>query len=759
MDRVATPSPGLSPARMHGTPPTTPSRAEGDLVATAFRDENLRLKQELQAAQERNAELERARRAEAEAANPAPEETAAHLTPRGLRATFKVSEWDNERRDSEKVVVEGAPPVAKEPAGGEELAVVSVAEEVAAEIPRPRELGPLLPDWIVQTSLRGACPCRWRGEAAKATQALCHEVHTAMLSSDFEKASALLTQAYTLHCEQTSSAVYLGFSALFPPLSQALASTSSQPEAFKVIAQLLRPLLKRAPYGKTPPAIRPAEVPRLQYVREVVAHAGLCLDLARIAFVERKLSSTTKRRPQDEELLLSAPSPLASPQSAHSGDAAGGQPLLALPDGQEVATKAGSASSPLSRSRSPRRRTAPSPDAQLVKRDSGAGAREARCVDRRELQALLSQASSYLAAAQMDIERLYDEEVASHVPEPEDATAATQLDTQTQTHAQAAESTSSSSATAAALLQTAAVAAAAPRAATPETQVVAFESAGPPAATSSAEEVQAQIAAAAAARSTSSSASSPQGTGDDVARERTRPSFGQLLSHQLLPLYVADVPFEVLRRILDEECGCPIDSDEEEEAWKLIGSPNPRAQKKLTQRSSNAQTLSTKQPDSPAKTQQASKASTMPPPAGNFSELIRAATSRRDLKAPARQVFPDSVVEKLRTGHRAPRNMDPRQRDVAMGTRRLSSASLVPSTPQLSSALRVFSTPQHAPKRLSLVTSPLSVRGRDSCFYTGSEVTPSRSPTRPAASGDVAPVTPKRSPAWGLLDDSTCKRR
>lgn len=49
------------------------------------------------------------------------------------------------------------------------------------------------------------------------------------------------------------------------------------------------------------------------------------------------------------------------------------------------------------------------------------------------------------------------------------------------------------------------------------------------------------------------------------------PTFGEFVDHQLVPLYIADIPFHYLQTLIEKYCGAPLDSDDEERAWKTIG--------------------------------------------------------------------------------------------------------------------------------------------------------------------------------------------
>jgi hypothetical protein len=61
---------------------------------------------------------------------------------------------------------------------------------------------------------------------------------------------------------------------------------------------------------------------------------------------------------------------------------------------------------------------------------------------------------------------------------------------------------------------------------------------------------------------------------DDDAGPLLFPTFGEFMDKQLVPLYIADIPFPNLTYLSERYCGVPLDSDDEEQAWKLIGRPS-----------------------------------------------------------------------------------------------------------------------------------------------------------------------------------------
>jgi len=246
------------------------------------------------------------------------------------------------------------------------------------------------------------------------------------------------------------------------------------------------------------------------------------------------------------------------------------------------------------------------------------------------------------------------------------------------------------------------------------------------------------------------------------------PSFGNFLEQQLLPLYVADVPFEYLRRIGETYCGTPLDSDDEDRAWQASGSTSELREQQQQQQHQRRQAQSS-QKKRGAKKEQQQRAVT---DTGESSALVlRAETSDRALvdlgaaigmpttdlatavagnkssavplgmlleaatkdttaqQAPLRAQMSHSIVEKRRRERRAPP-------DMALGELRVRRSALNPSTnpasplPDVSWALLQTPIPFTSPLARNL--SPISVRG--------------------VMRRQHVLESPLRCPEWGLLD-------
>lgn len=61
------------------------------------------------------------------------------------------------------------------------------------------------------------------------------------------------------------------------------------------------------------------------------------------------------------------------------------------------------------------------------------------------------------------------------------------------------------------------------------------------------------------------------------------PSFGAFIGEELLPLYISDIPFHVLRTLIEHHTGLPLDGDDEQKAWKVRGLEKPQRLKRAGQ--------------------------------------------------------------------------------------------------------------------------------------------------------------------------------
>jgi len=151
------------------------------------------------------------------------------------------------------------------------------------------------------------------------------------------------------------------------------------------------------------------------------------------------------------------------------------------------------------------------------------------------------------------------------------------------------------------------------------------------------------------------------------------PTFGQFLDLQVLPLYVADVPFAALSNVVEDHTGLPLDSDDETRVWTQLGRPSVATE-------AQAQRTAQKRRRAAAQTaRRAGKADAQPPvpplsllggESGRTREalmqmLTAAAKPASGQKPLPRAMMGSSVVEKRRTdrsapaGHQAKRAMGP----------------------------------------------------------------------------------------------------
>jgi hypothetical protein len=171
------------------------------------------------------------------------------------------------------------------------------------------------------------------------------------------------------------------------------------------------------------------------------------------------------------------------------------------------------------------------------------------------------------------------------------------------------------------------------------------------------------------------------------------PSFGEFLEQQLLPLYVADVPFQKLKTLTETCCGILLDSDDEREAWDAVGLAMPVVTKST--RKKRRRIASPMHNSEPAKLV-------------GLSDLL--GKSKAKVNAPVmRAQMQTSIVEKRRNNFRTFRNMDNAK----------TTASHVPnSTPAVKTARALLHGSTPLSSQLALANqavvypemSPLSVR-------------------------------------------------
>jgi len=128
------------------------------------------------------------------------------------------------------------------------------------------------------------------------------------------------------------------------------------------------------------------------------------------------------------------------------------------------------------------------------------------------------------------------------------------------------------------------------------------------------------------------------------------PSFGEFLDLQVLPLYVADVPFHRLKCLTETHCGISLDSDDEQDAWDAVGltkpvvTKTPRKKRRRTLHGESSLEQSSEQPPSHTKLME-------------LCDLM--GKSKAKLAVPVmRAQMQTSIVEKRRSNIRAFRDTD-----------------------------------------------------------------------------------------------------
>jgi len=336
-----------------------------------------------------------------------------------------------------------------------------------------------------------------------------------------------------------------------------------------------------------------------------------------------------------------------------------------------------------------------------------------------EMNATLRSAGKYLSAMQMDMTRLKDDAA------PASASHTSAARTVAERATQAAENGATEAA--GAVLIDEAAAAELPRAAT-----VALVSACVVALPKQPSEYRDEVGAddtmiangsACAADSRAAVDLASDFAENDDASNLLTPTFGEFMDKQLIPLYIADIPFKYLAYLSDEFCGVPLDSDDEQRALKFLGRPhvapstaNHRPRKKRRTSSASAPSNRPRLSRGPART---------PVLGTTLSGLLRG-----ERKSHLRSQMVTSVAEKRRKGCSAARDMnfDPRHLRALRPSRTCSRASfaVVSTSSQrhdslhreaastkalvIKPSIALFSSPTPARLELASAASPLSTQ-------------------------------------------------
>jgi hypothetical protein len=507
----------------------------------------------------------------------------------------------------------------------------------------------LTPRWIIQPKLMqatGYCRGQPVNDLFFSVQA---ELEAATTVANFEVASSTFMDAFRKHLDEMEQ-FHLGFSAAIPAFFSALrkaekvANLSAGSEApgiaFCRCATLVRSAMSSSRFGKSPPRKKPADVTRSQYIRELSAHAGLCLDLARLAFVHKKHLKGKRR----------------SAASGRNDETA--QPLMpfhSTPPHLRAKAEIGDID-----------------EEQDLKSPGDVLQAESVCVGHDELRDCLAQAGKYLQAVQMDMDRHHDE-AAAQVRRAKEARKQVTDFTDFSEIQEALEEQISGGDTSAKL----------------ETSVdpEGIESQRSLKRSLSSEELsreEEEKVLALIASASGSSDSRPEDSAAEASQESSfgastqrvaglganadpdavdpllTPTFGEFLMRQLLPLYIADVPFLTLRHLAESFCGIPLDEDDERKAWKVLGLQMPQrapTKKRPSSRQPSPGGASVASSSSTVPTSQSQTQSSSPLPTGPTLAAL-CEVMEKPAKATMRQQMHTSIVEKRRKEFKAPRDMD-----------------------------------------------------------------------------------------------------
>lgn len=531
----------------------------------------------------RNAELELALRKQQDSAGapgeeenlrPANSPIDGGLKPRGNRQHFKITVWEEEKRIERvrSTSLEETNSVETIPIADSTESTAGLAGEQQAaeqEVERPAasslELNNALQGWILQPKLVQATRV-CRGPFVAVHEQLM-SIRAELASLSIEVIGTRVHHIFVRHLEDRDQP-HLGFSAAVPLLynifqeavKSARSSGGTAPEcnievrdAFSQCASVIRHLMRSARFGKSPPRRKPDNIARADYVRELCAQLGLCLDLARLRFVHSKHLKAKR--------ASTKPGALVPFRSA----------------AQQTATE-------------------------------GTLTEESVCVDREEVKDCLSRAGKYLAAVQMDMDRHHDT-IVEQVRQAQAAKAAAELPEMQESDA---EETSTRMASRSASPQPLGDQDAGAEAAEGDVNsrfgiALGWQQALAQALTDKQQKAAKEdqvlaLLAAATATPEPTGAMETSGKSNVAVQEDSSPpdslvplltpTFGEFLANQLLPLYVADIPFETLGHLSDKYCGIPLDSDDERKAFKLLGLPSPRSPKRPAARKAASTPLS-----------------------------------------------------------------------------------------------------------------------------------------------------------------------
>lgn len=460
---------------------------------------------------------------------------------------FKISTWDNERKESRAKTSQGGEVVPRSETVSPE-AIVPVPDATKSVLSGRRKSA-----WIAQPGFAISCP------RSSAPDALLVGMKEELATAKFEIVSDHIGDIFEHHLRNYQHP-HLAFSAAMVSLhsiflerlrlEHAGSHGSESPgdeiddACFLRCAELVRHFICKSRFSERPPPRRPSDIERASYVRELCMQAGLSLDLVRLGYAHE--NSRKHRNP----------------------------PVTNLTNSAEVESTGTSSSS------------------------EGCKKYET-CVRREEMQTHLGRAGRYLAAVQMDMDRYRDEFRVQRAETSEqsfpllDSVPSSASDAVKSSHALVPlEDLHTSVPQDAHSVQQKNVRGVG------EAQLSRMNSA------------ESTLSERDSLADTSMDlVSSDVGSSMEVGLRNPLlvPSFGEFLELQVLPLYVVDVPFHRLKALTETYCGISLDSDDEQDAWDAVGLTRPlvnktaRKKRRQTSSANSSLTPASEQPPAHAK--------------------------------------------------------------------------------------------------------------------------------------------------------------
>lgn len=594
-----------------------------------------------------------------------------NLQRRGSGQHFRIRNWDNER--IERVLT-------RSETGGSEDNISPVPEDsilpVTARKSAHAGVRADVVKWIVQPKLIMQTNGYGVGPSTKVMvrgpDCSVHEqfrsMRTELMDANVNVVTSAVQVLFDKHL-QDFERPHLTFSAAVPTLfyflreaelmlesSASILAVPAVDRDFFRCASIIRRLMVSSRFGKSVPRRRPEDITRATYVRELSALVGLHLDLVRLGFSHKK---QLKNRRRTES------SGMSTPQTP------GIQPRANDTDG----------CSP--------------------------------CVEDEELRAALAFAGKLLAALQMDMDRLRDEasEQAlrarlrrtekscgdlSLFPMPleggADAEEKTEVDATKEPGLEnvLAEPIATDLQVEQALVSQTTVASPL-RTVVDEHATANIDEASSPCVKRrlSLQPSDASTVDTSQAEPGSGAASQAPSVDSGIVDQLLAPTFGEFLEQQLLPLYIGDVPFETLRHLAETYCGIPLDSDDEQKAWKLLGLSVPQrpTKKKVARAADSPQLAAHIVPFLGAASSTVPCLASASPALTTLCEVLEKPTKVSTGPPLMRQQMHTSIVEKRRKEFNAPQDMK-----TSLFRRPDKTTSQRPADIKLSSA--ILQTPQ-----------------------------------------------------------------